>query len=154
MADHDDQALQELPDLYRRALVLADAGIKNDAIAKELEVAVEAVKALLEIGRAKLANQRQRGEPSPDPRDEGSPTNQATRRERTNGRSGAVAPIPMTTDLREDEPLPAAPPSRITRSRANPEPAAQIGDVQRSEPIAWLTRQLAWENQLDRLRTR
>jgi hypothetical protein len=64
MDGHDRRDLQELPELYRRALVLADAGKRNDAIAKDLNVAVEAVKPLLEIGRAKLANLQKRREQS------------------------------------------------------------------------------------------
>jgi hypothetical protein len=64
-----------------------------------------------------------------------------------------MAPITMTTDLRESEPPAAVSPSGITRSEANPEPATQSRDVQRPEAMAWLVRQLAWENRLKSLRT-
>ena len=47
-------ALERLPAAYAAALRLNDAGATHAAIARELEVAVEAVPRLLEIGASKL----------------------------------------------------------------------------------------------------
>jgi orotate phosphoribosyltransferase-like protein len=89
MDNHDRRALEELPELYRRALILVDAGISPDAIAQELDVAVPAVMALLEIGRAKLANQQQRSH-----RSSGSTNERACGSSGSSGRSKATAGQP------------------------------------------------------------
>lgn len=50
-----EDALRELPSVYAVALRMADAGAEVDTIARALGVPVEAVPALVEIGRIKLA---------------------------------------------------------------------------------------------------
>ena len=62
-------ALEQLPPAYARALRLNDEGAGHAAIAKALDVPVEAVPRLLEIGASKLdAVQRSpRADRSPSP---------------------------------------------------------------------------------------
>jgi DNA-directed RNA polymerase specialized sigma24 family protein len=49
-----EKALEQLPAAYATALRMHDAGEGHPAIAKALDVAVEAVPRLLEIGASKL----------------------------------------------------------------------------------------------------
>ena len=50
-----EAALRELPSVYAVVVRMADSGRDADAIAQALGVAVEAVPALVEVGRIKLA---------------------------------------------------------------------------------------------------
>ena len=60
-------ALDALPEPYARALTLDAAGLGSDAIAEQLDLPLDAVASLIEVGRLKLAALLAADEPDPPP---------------------------------------------------------------------------------------
>lgn len=62
----EEAALEQLPDMYAAALRLRARGLRNDEIARKLELEPEAVPSLLRLAEAKLAAISGAREPGPE----------------------------------------------------------------------------------------